>query len=278
MFLAPLLVFLDTVEKTLNSDDDPPPVGGELPPWRARNNVVHYFTNTTTCTGRLNEDHDRYARWAARPGNIGEEIITRLRCIDVGSYSSLSIGPLITFDRAVEPTRPFLHYFEDLLFFRYLVVQLCLWALFATFWAVFADFEQFWPITQTYTPASWLQDIITWDVRSDQSPTANVYILIFWILFLGPSTSVLFVLFWRWSPNRIYEPRPALRIVVFGLRLVFSLSFLLLPTLTFIYLEVKQAAFAWGMVVLAYVSVCVGLSALNDIPEPGELPVIPNTV
>ena len=196
----------------------------------------------------------------------------------MGSYSTLSIGPLITFERAAEPSRPFLHYFEDLLFFRYLTVQLCLWALFATFWVVFADFEQFASITETYTPASWLQDIITWDVRSDQSPTAGVYILIFWILFLGPSSSVLFVLFWRWCPNRIYEPPPALRIVVFGLRLGLSLSFLLLPTLTFIYLEVKQAAFAWGIVASVYVSVCVGLSALNDMPEPGELPVIPGTV
>jgi len=209
---------------------------------------------------------------------VGEDVITQLRCIDVGSYSSLSIGPLITFDGALEPSRPFLHYFEDLHFFRYLVVQLCLWELFVTFWVVFADFEQFWPLTYTYTPASWLQGIITWDVRSDQSPTASVYILIFWILFLAPSSSVLFVLFWRWSPNRIYEPQPALRIVIFGLRLVLSLSFLLIPTLSFIYLEVKQAAFTWGMVVLVYVSVCVGLSALNIIPESRELPVIPNTV
>ncbi|KAK7962928.1 uncharacterized protein PG986_003753 [Apiospora aurea] len=141
-----------------------------------------------------------------------------------------------------------------------LVWQLCLWILFATFFLVLVNLEQFAPIVKLLpdiplfpTEQDPLENILV-DNQYDQSPFYAFVVLLGWLLLFQPVSSVLSIFFLssRWLQRR---SRSRWGVVVRVLAVVCSSA---TPTLTDLYCNLIQAAWVYAGVVAVYIALCVG--------------------
>jgi len=182
-----------------------------------------------------------YSPWPGDPlpNTVNSPEINRALLLEDLSFSTISIVPL-TYRSA---DRPCLDYFETLPWFPYLAIQLCLWAVFATFYILFADFDQFQPIVEAVgIPVSWLElsEAGTLDQLVDDNGADlmfNAVALLFWIFVASPVSSWLFVLCY---PRRDPLNLPAW--VRASLSITLASGFLLLLTLSFLRLSMKSTA------------------------------------
>ena len=154
--------------------------------------------------------------------------------------------------------QPFIGYFEDIPGFPYLVLQLCLWVLFLTFWAYFSEFEPFSFTAEWLHPVEYFNeaDLSFGDLDElfgdeNQSPANVILYLLPWILLFGPTASMLYLLFY--PRRRVFQGFKVPRLLVGLLETIFAIAFVLFPALTFLYCRFLVALQIWGYLLISYV-------------------------
>ncbi|KAK3331552.1 hypothetical protein B0H66DRAFT_614152 [Apodospora peruviana] len=217
LFLAPLLVFIDTAVKSWKEESPAPElIASPIP---IPNRYLPSLADNTNLPSSI--DH--------------------IQSLDNRSFSVPSLQPLSLPNR--DQHQPFIGYFEDIPGFPYLVLQLCLWILFLTFWAYCSGFELFLSLSDSLHPVEYYGNgdisfsfgyIGKLDNPNNQleSPVGGIFYLLPWILLFGPTASMLYLLF--------YPRRPFLqgfkvpRSLAVLLETTYAIAFLLFPALTFV--------------------------------------------
>ncbi len=165
--------------------------------------------------------------------------------------------------------------------FKFMVLQICAWSLFPTFWGLFAAFPNFswwvyemFPFEEKNEPYEEMH--YPFEAIEEQSPTTDMYDLLLWVFVLAPTSSVLYLLLYprctlRGFGLKFEHESPVMQSLVSGLwkimhpllKFLYPMAFLLFPCMTYLYTSgLRRPAIIWSGMLGCYFALCLLFSLI----------------